>query len=58
MLQLPFATRQTAANLAQRMRPSHLAKQHRHELSPTGETPRVSFGFVLLHRLFEPPARK
>jgi hypothetical protein len=58
MLQLPFATRQTAANLAQGMRPSHLAKQHRHELSPTAETPRVSFGFVLLHRLLESSARK
>jgi hypothetical protein len=32
-------TLQTAANLAPRTRPSHLAKQHRHELAPTGETP-------------------
>jgi len=42
------STRQTAVNLAQRMRPSHLAKQHRHELAPTGETPRVPFGLVCL----------
>jgi hypothetical protein len=40
------------------MRPSYLAKQHRYELSPTAETPRVSFGFVLLHRLLKSPARK
>src|SRR5206468_11814910 len=58
MLQLSFATRQSAANLAQRMRPSQLAKQHGHELAPTGETPRVVFGFVLLNRLLEFPARK
>src|SRR5258708_33799187 len=58
MLQLTFAARQSAANLAQGMRPSHLAEQHGHELAPTGETPRVSFGFVLLDCLLEPPARK
>src|SRR5260370_23046474 len=58
MLQLPFATRQTPANRAPGMRPSHLAKQHGHELAPTGETPRVPFGLVLLDRLLEPPARK
>jgi hypothetical protein len=48
MLQLPFATRQTAANLAQGMRASQLAKQHGHELAPTRETSRVALGFVLL----------
>jgi PAS domain S-box-containing protein len=58
MLQLPFATRKSPANLAQRMRPSHLAKQHAHELAPTGETPRVPFGLVLLDRLLEPPRAK
>src|ERR1039457_7048429 len=58
MLQLPLATRQAAANLAQRMRLSQLAKQHGPELAPTGETPRVSFSLVLLDRLFEIPARE
>ena len=56
MLQLPLATRQAAANLAQRMRLSQLAKQH--GLAPTGETPRVPFSLVLLDRLFEIPARE
>src|SRR5665811_586096 len=58
MLQLPLATCQTAANLAQRMRPSQLAKQHRHELPPTGETTRVPLGLVPLHRPLELPARE
>src|SRR5271157_423170 len=58
MLQLPFATRQTAANLAQGMRASQLAKQHGHELAPTGEAPRVPLSFVLLDGLLEIPARK
>src|ERR1039458_10297645 len=58
MLQLPLATRQAAANLAQRMRLSQLAKQHGSELAPTGETPRVPFSLVLLDRLFEIPARE
>jgi hypothetical protein len=40
------------------MRPSQLAKQHGHELPPTGETPRVPFGFVLLDCLLELPARE
>jgi hypothetical protein len=40
------------------MRPSHLAKQHGDELAPTGETPRVPFGLVLLDRILEPSARK
>src|SRR5207244_11649432 len=58
MPQLSLAARQTAANLAQRMRASQLAKQHGHELAPTGETPRVPLGLVLLDRLLELPARK
>src|SRR5437867_4116507 len=58
MFQLPLTARQTAANLAQRMRPSHLAKQQGHELAPTRETPRVPLGLVLLDRLLEIPARK
>jgi hypothetical protein len=58
MLQLPFATRQTAANLAQGMRPSHLTKQHGHELAPTRETPRVPFRLVLFDRLLKTPPRK
>src|SRR6266852_2296261 len=40
------------------MRASQLAKQHGHKLAPTGETPRVPLGLVLLDRLFEIPARK
>src|SRR5674476_1710942 len=40
------------------MRPSQLAKQHGHELAPTGEAPRVPLGFVLLDRLLELPARE
>jgi hypothetical protein len=40
------------------MRPSQLAKQHRHELAPTRETPRVPLGLVLLDRSFEIPARE
>src|SRR5207253_9952957 len=47
-----------AANLTQRMRPSQLAKQPRHELSPTRETPHVAFSLVLLDRLLEIPARE
>jgi hypothetical protein len=58
VLQLPLAARQAAANLAQRMRASQLAKQHGQELAPTGETPRVPLGLVLLDRLLEIPARK
>src|ERR1035437_9378451 len=40
------------------MRPSQLAKQHGHELAPTGEAPRVPLGLVLLDRLLELPARE
>src|SRR5258708_39806067 len=40
------------------MRPPQLAKQHGHKLAPTGETPRVPLGLVLLDRLLELPARK
>src|ERR1039457_6461813 len=58
MLQLPLAASQASANLAQRMRPSQLAKQHRHELTPTGETPRVPLGLLLLDRLREFPSRE
>ncbi len=58
MLQLAFATRQPPTNLAQRMRPSQLAEQHGHKLAPTGETPCVSLGLVLLDRLFEIPTRE
>jgi len=58
VLQLPFATRQATANLAQRMRAAQLAKQHSHELAPTRETSSVPLGFVLLDRLLEIPPRK
>ena len=58
MLQLPFATRQPTANLAQGMRPAQLAKQQGHELASAREAPRVRFGLVLLHRPLEIPARE
>src|ERR1035441_3234641 len=58
MLQMPLAARQTATNLAQRVRASQLAKQHGHELAPTRETPCVAFGLVLLDGLLEIPTRK
>src|SRR6516225_3746853 len=58
MFQLPFATSQAAANLAQRMRPPQLAKQHGHKLAPTGETPRVPLCLVLLDCFLEISARK
>src|SRR6516162_11523678 len=48
MSQLPLATSQAAANLAQRMRTPQLEKRHGQELAPTGQTPRVALGFVLL----------
>jgi len=37
---------------------AQLAKQHGHELAPTGEAPRVPFGLVLFHCLLEIAARK
>src|SRR5229473_3011644 len=40
------------------MRASQLAKQHGHELAPTGEAPRVPLGLVLLDCSLELPARK
>jgi hypothetical protein len=56
VLQLPLAAGQTAADLAQGMRASQLAKQHGQELAPTGEPPRVPLGFVFLDGLLEIPA--
>ncbi|MGA7931551.1 MAG: hypothetical protein WCA20_36840 [Candidatus Sulfotelmatobacter sp.] len=40
-------------NFAQRLRMSQLTKQHGHELSPAGETPRMALGFMLAHRDFK-----
>src|SRR5487761_899625 len=58
MLQLSFTTRQAAANLAQRTSLSQLAKQHRHELSPAGESAGMAFGTRLSNRLFKFQTRK
>jgi hypothetical protein len=58
MLQLSLAARPTTTDLAQRMRPAQLAKQHGHELAPTGEPASVPLGLVFLHRVFEFPTRE
>ena len=53
-LQSPDSVRR----LEQRRCLAHLAKQHRHELSPTGETPRVPLGLVLFDCFLELTARE
>ena len=58
MLQMALATRQSTANLTQRMRPTQLAIQHGHELTPTGETSRVPLCLMLLDRFLEVSPRK
>src|SRR6266581_4737660 len=40
------------------MRPPQLAKQHGHELAPTGETPRMPLCLVVLDCFLEISARK
>jgi hypothetical protein len=50
MLQFAFATRQPATDLAQRMGPPEVAKQHCHELRPTVEATSMSLRSGLSHR--------
>src|SRR5437870_5364639 len=56
--QLAFAGGQPAANLAQRLRPSQVAEQHGHELSPATEPAGMTLGPVLGDRLLELVAGK
>ena len=49
MPQLALAGGQPAADLAQRLRPSQVAKQHGHELAPAGETAGMALRPVLGH---------
>jgi len=58
MFQFPFTAGQSAANLAQCVRSPQLAKQHRHELSPTRETLRATLGLMFLNGLFEFQSRE
>src|ERR1022692_1865316 len=51
--QLAFAGGQSAANLAQGLRPPQVTEQHGHELSPTTEPASVALGPVLGDRLLE-----
>ena len=53
MAQLAFAGGQSAANLAQGLRPAQVTEQHGHELSPTAEPAGVALGPVLGNRLLE-----
>jgi hypothetical protein len=50
MIQFTQATLQTVANQPQRIGLGQVAKQHRDELSPTGESSRVPFRFGLFHQ--------
>src|ERR1700757_381424 len=47
MPQLAFAGGQSAANLAQRLRPPQVAEQHGHELAPATEPTGMALGPVL-----------
>src|ERR1700676_3647857 len=58
MLQRGFASGLPQANLTKRVQMRHLAKQHRHELFPTGEPFGVEFGLMLLDDLLELSAWK
>ena len=51
--QLAFAGGQSAANLAQGLRPPQVTEQHGHELSPATEPASVALGPVLGDRLLE-----
>ena len=54
MRQLALETRQAAADLAQRMRPPELGKQHRHELIPAGEAAGMPRGVRGLYGALNP----
>jgi hypothetical protein len=56
--QLPFATRQTIADLAQRLRPSQLAKKHGDKLTPTGKSPGMPLGPDFLNPALKLQTRK
>jgi hypothetical protein len=58
MFQRRFTTGQTHANFPQGLQLCHLTKQHRHELSPTGEPLGVPLCGMLLDRPRELPARE
>src|ERR1700741_957870 len=58
MLQFSFATRQPAANLAQRTSLPQLAKQHGHELAPAGKSAGMALCTGLSNCLFKFQARK
>jgi len=58
MLQLPFATGQSAADLSQGMRSPKLAEQHRDELAPTAEALCTPFGMMFFDGLFEFQSRE
>jgi hypothetical protein len=47
MAEFALAGRQSASDLAQRLRVSQLAKQHRHELRPAAEAPGMALRLVL-----------
>jgi len=50
VFQFTQATTQTVADDPQRIGVGQMTKQHRDELSPTGKTSRMSFGFGLFHQ--------
>ena len=57
MTQLSLACRQPTGNLAQALRVTQLAEQHRDHLRPTGKTACVPLGFVPLYRSLKLKAR-
>src|SRR5262249_5543648 len=48
--QLAFTTRQTTANLSQRLRPRQLTKQHRYKLIPASKSSRMPLAVMLSNR--------
>jgi len=50
VFQFTQATTQTVADDPQRIGVGQMTKQHRDELSPTGKTSRMSFGFGVLYQ--------
>src|SRR5207244_3066938 len=57
MTQLAFTALQAPFNFAQRVRTTQLTEQHRHELAPTAQPLRASFGPGLLHQSLKIHAR-
>jgi hypothetical protein len=58
MPQLAFAGCQATTDFAQGLGLPELAKQHGHELPPTGETPGVALGSMLANQRFKLQTRK